>query len=323
MELSVLITSAGRRVGLAEAFRESARELGFGLRLLACDLRPELSAACSIADHAFAVPRCDDPAYPDAILRLCERESVDLVVPTIDTELKPLAYVLEAAAMGGTRIHVSPADTIDIVRDKSRTAEHLGMAGLPVPRTVPLETVAAGGPGLGWPVFVKPRAGSASRALSVAHSLDELPVMSCEPMVAQTYLRGKEYTVNIFIDQHGVLRSVVPHWRIGTRAGEVEKGVTVRNHVFEELAMGIVEALPEARGVMCFQLIDDVETGPQIIEINARFGGGYPLAHRAGATFTRWLLEEVGGLSPSCTNDWTEGLMMLRYDAAVFSPSTL
>ena len=68
----------------------------------------------------------------------------------------------------------------------------------------------------------------------------------------------------------------------------------------------------------CFQVIFDAARGPQIIEINARFGGGYPLADRAGGTFARWLLEECADLPSSAHNEWREGVTMLRYDAAVF-----
>ena len=57
-----------------------------------------------------------------------------------------------------------------------------------------------------------------------------------------------------------------------------------------------------------------------VFEINARFGGGFPLTHRAGARFTRWLLEEAAGLLSTAHNDWQEGVTMLRYDAAVFVP---
>jgi carbamoyl-phosphate synthase large subunit len=55
-----------------------------------------------------------------------------------------------------------------------------------------------------------------------------------------------------------------------------------------------------------------------VFEVNARFGGGYPLAHEAGAHFTRWLLEESTGLPLTATSVWEEGVLMLRYDAAFF-----
>jgi carbamoyl-phosphate synthase large subunit len=57
---------------------------------------------------------------------------------------------------------------------------------------------------------------------------------------------------------------------------------------------------------------------PALFEINARFGGGYPIAHHAGATFTKWLLEEAAGMPSSANNEWRSGVRMLRYDQAVF-----
>lgn len=70
---------------------------------------------------------------------------------------------------------------------------------------------------------------------------------------------------------------------------------------------------------MCFQVIDDAQRGPQVIEINARFGGGYPLAHEAGAHFADWLLQEQAGMALQANDDWREGVTMLRYDDAVFT----
>ena len=63
----------------------------------------------------------------------------------------------------------------------------------------------------------------------------------------------------------------------------------------------------------------DKATGPRVFEINARFGGGYPLAHFAGAEYTRWLLEEVVGLPSTAHDGWRSGALMLRYDAATFA----
>jgi len=85
-----------------------------------------------------------------------------------------------------------------------------------------------------------------------------------------------------------------------------------------EAARKIAAALPGARGPLCFQAIVREDGEYAVFEINARFGGGYPLAHRAGATFSKWLLEEAAGLSCSAHDDWKAGVTMLRYDAAVF-----
>jgi len=110
----------------------------------------------------------------------------------------------------------------------------------------------------------------------------------------------------------------VPHRRISIRAGEVEKGVTVRRADLTEIAKAIAAALPELRGVACFQVLDDPAQGPRVIEINARFGGGYPLVDHAGAPFAQWLLEEATGRKLSAHDSWRKDVLMLRYDSAVF-----
>ena len=221
-------------------------------------------------------------------------------------------------AAQGARVHVSPPGVIDIARDKKRTSDVLAAAGVPVPVSVSLAELLDRPGRLTWPVFAKPSGGSASRGLAVYGSPDEVPRAFPEEMVFQERLIGPEYTVNMFIDQGGRLRCAIPHHRIKVRAGEVEKGRTVRRNDLHEIAVGIAAALPEARGAMCFQVLDDPERGPRVIEINARFGGGYPLADHAGATFAQWLLEEVAGLPCSAHDDWRDGVEMLRYDAAVF-----
>ncbi|MDB5525365.1 MAG: hypothetical protein JWM58_3128 [Rhizobium sp.] len=314
----ILVSSAGRRVELIQCFRNSAIEAGLPLHIVTCDVAPEMSSACHMADSAFAVPPCDKDEFTGAIADIARREGVHLIVPTIDPELLPLAIAASEFARFGTKVHVSGEEVINVARDKLETMRVLGQAGVPVPRTVDLDDMRGQHEDWPWPLFVKPKGGSASRLISVVNSIEDLPAEQSEPMIVQEFLDGPEFTINMFIDASGELRCAVAHRRLRIRAGEVEKGRTERHPALIDIARGIAKALPLARGVLCFQVIDDRNNGPKVIEINARFGGGYPLVHHAGATFTRWLLEEIAGLPSTAHDRWREGVLMLRYDAAVF-----
>lgn len=285
----------------------------------ACDVAPDLSSACALADVAHRVPRCTDPDFIAHVELIVRDHGIDLIVPTIDTELPAYAAAAEQLADAGARVHVSPPEVIDLVRDKMRTMRLLADAAVPFPPTWTEDAVRATDPALQWPLFAKPVAGSASRGLAVLDSPADLPPSFPEPMMFQSRLIGPEYTVNMFIDAGGSLRCVIPHLRLQTRAGEVEKGRTARRADLARIATQIHAALPGARGVLCFQVIDDVATGPRVIEINARFGGGYPLAHHAGARFADWLLDEVTGRPCRAHDGWRDGVTMLRYDDAVFT----
>ncbi|WEX89796.1 ATP-grasp domain-containing protein [Sinorhizobium garamanticum] len=316
--LAILVSSAGRRVGLIECFRRAALDTNLDLKVLACDADPDLSAACQIADKAFKVPRIDHPDFAPTLRDIAARHEVRLVVPTIDPELLPLAIAAGEFEAIGARVHVSPPSVINIARDKAETMRVLAAAGVPVPATTTFEDVRERPGEWPWPLFMKPRNGSASRLIRLVRTPDELPRDVEEPMIVQEFLDGPEYTINAFIDATGRLKTAVAHHRLSVRAGEVEKGRTVRDPRFTEIAHQLARSLPEARGVLCFQIIVDRQRGPKVIEINARFGGGYPLVDRAGATFARWLLEEVAGLPSSAHDEWREGVLMLRYDAAVY-----
>ena len=303
-----------------QCFRADAQDLGAGLRVLAADLAPGMSAACQAADVCFPVPRCTDAGFIPALLELCRREGVDLLVPTIDTELSALAENREPFAAIGTRVAVSSFEVVAIARDKAKTAEAFSAARVMVPRTAQLTTLLTDPASWHWPVVLKPNSGSSSIGLQIACSPEEARRLGArrDDYLVQEQWIGREYTVNIFFDEAGRLRCAIPHWRIETRGGEVSKGRTERVPVLEDAAVRIAAALPGVRGALCFQAIVTEDGRAGVFELNARFGGGYPLAHRAGACFSRWLLEDALGLPCSANNDWREGVTMLRYDDAVF-----
>jgi carbamoyl-phosphate synthase large subunit len=311
-----------------ECFRSAAATLGIPLRVVAVDVAPELSAACSAADRALCVPRCTDASFVTTVADIVCDEEVQVVVPTIDTELPAYAEGRVLLREAGTWVSVPSPSVVAMARDKLLTAERLGAAGIPVPSTETLARALAHPELFPGGVIVKRRRGSASIGMRTLRSICELEREATaesddgDELIVQEYLPGPEYTVNLFFDRKGSLRSVVPHRRLEVRAGEVSKARTVRDPRLIDQAVRLAAVLDGAVGSLCYQAIDvDPDEEPRVIEVNARFGGGYPVTHRAGAPFARWILEEALGREPSVAGltEWREGVMMLRYDTAVFS----
>lgn len=311
---TVLISSAGRRVALLRAFRDAVRPLSG--RVIASDASP-LSAAAHLADARFVVPRCTSPEFVDFMLDLCQREGVRLLVPTIDPELLVYAEHRERFAAIGTRVLVSSKQVVEIGANKDLTARWLTENGLPAPRTCSVDQALDTLP---LPFVVKPVAGSASIGVRNIRSADELWVATRDgKYIAQEIAPGDEYTVDVLLSRDGDFIDAVPRRRIEVRAGEVSKGITARVPELESLARDLALKLPGAQGVINFQaFFDPASRHAKIIEINPRFGGGYPLAHHAGANFVRWVVEETAGLDAAPITKWREGVLMLRYDDAVF-----
>lgn len=317
--LRMMLSSAGRRVSLMRSFRQSADFLGVELTMLACDLTPEWSPACIEANRAFAAPPAESSEFIPAMLDLCKREQIDLIVPTIDTELLAYSEARDQFTALDCHVAVSSAKVVRMARDKLATAHFLAAAGIHSPRTISVDDLLAQRTDLRLPLLGKPRHGSSSRGITMVHSHAQISALDTgEPYILQEFLPGREFTVSIFLDRAGQMRCGVPHERLRVRSGEVEKGVTVRDSELCSIAKKLAGELDGAHGALCFQARMDANGDPSVFEINARFGGGYPLVHQAGARFSLWMLEECLGLPRTSNDDWQSDVLMLRFDDAVF-----
>jgi carbamoyl-phosphate synthase large subunit len=316
---NILFTSAGRRVALLRDFRASLAELGVSGRMIATDISGTAPAG-HVADLCLRAPRVTSSEYVSAVKEICREHGVKLVVPLIDTELHVLAPHREEFARIGTELLVSSTRVTSVCLDKRRTHDFFIEAGVRTPRLLDIEATELD-PNARYPFFMKPVEGSCSVGARRVNDKDELTFFSkrTDRPLLQELVHGDEYTMDILVDFRGRTRCVVPRLRMETRAGEISKGVTVKNHELIEAGRRVVDALREARGCITVQCFLPPGQPPVFIEINPRFGGGFPLSSAAGAHYPRWIIEWVLGREPEITIDgWADGTVMLRYDDAVF-----
>jgi carbamoyl-phosphate synthase large subunit len=141
--------------------------------------------------------------------------------------------------------------------------------------------------------------------------------------LCQEFIKGTEYTCDVYVDFDMKVRCVVPRKRIEIRAGEVSKGEVVKNDKIMGLVSELVRTLKAGPGVITVQCFLQRNGNIKVSEINPRFGGGAPLAIKAGADFPKWILQELLGKKPHIKFDgFKNGLTMLRYDAEVWLERT-
>lgn len=312
---NILLTSAGRRVELMQAFQDSLKERMTSSRVYCADLKPDLSSACAAADSPYSLPRVTSPDYPQALLSLCRELDIALVIPTIDTELLVMAQQKAAFAEQGVTLVVSDERLIALCRDKRLTPRLYAELGI--------DTLAIFDPAaLTFPCFTKPAGGSSSIGAFRLDRADEIDQgMRDDPDRMYMDLASPDWgetTVDIYCDRAGEVMAIVPRQRIETRAGEVSKGCTRRGWLHAYLAARL-KRIPGGVGCLTLQVFtDDVAQRCYAIEINPRFGGGYPLSYAAGADFPGWLIDEyMLGKTLEPSDSWEEDLLMLRYDAKI------
>jgi carbamoyl-phosphate synthase large subunit len=323
---NVLISSAGRRVALLRIFREALAELGVPGKVFAADMST-VSGAFHDADTSWVVPRCTSPEFGPHVLELCRRHNIRLVIPTIDTELPAYATHRAAFAAANVVVAISTPEVVAIGGDKVRTHVWLTEHGFPTVQQESLDDVLAHeGRGWAFPLIVKPRFGSASIGVRRIENLAELHLLPRPAeYIVQAIAPGDEYTVDVLVNREGRCVCAVPRKRLEVRAGEVSKGMTERQAPLATLARRLAEALPGAYGALNVQVFWDAGRGAaNVIEINPRFGGGFPLTWQAGGRYPRWIIEEILARPSTVSADgWADRLLMLRFDDAVFVPAAM
>lgn len=315
--VNVLVTSAGRRGQLVRAFQRVI--LDYKGKVFAADAS-RLAPAAYLADKAFVVPRIESDSYIGALLELCESQSVQLLVPTIDTELEVLSLAKDEFTKIGVHVLVSSPECINISSDKRETNRWLRNHGFPVPQQWTVDQ-AIRAQNLSLPVFSKPARGSRSVGARKVEMLDDLECLILDDgLIVEEFLHGDEYTVSTYVDLQGHCLSTVPRLRVEVRDGEVSKALTRHLPDIERACAKIIETLPGAWGPLNIQIIVDPVTEEfAVFEINPRFGGGDPLAWEAGANAPRWAVMEALGETPIPVVEWTRDLAMLRFDDAIFT----
>lgn len=314
--MNILITSAGQRVSLVRAFRKELKEFFPEAQVFTVDMQPELSAACNVSDGYFAVPRVTDEKYIPRLLAICNENDIRMIVPTIDTELKILSENTEAFRNQGIHCIVSSPEFVTACRDKRIINEFFLRHNIEVPAEVNKEKPT-------YPFFIKPYDGSLSAdtfLIREPHELTEYHLTNPRMMFME-YLDKEhydEFTVDMYYGRDHKVKCIVPRKRIHVRAGEINKGVTSKNHIVSYLLerIGFIEG---AAGCLTTQVFVQKD-GDRIvgIEINPRFGGGFPLSYQAGANYPRWLIREYFlGETIEYTDNWEDRLLMLRYDDEV------
>jgi carbamoyl-phosphate synthase large subunit len=254
-----------------------------------CFLRA-LAGACEL----WAAASGDADGYAAALLKLCERLRIDVLVPTVDSELVPLARTADAFAGAGVRTLVSDAAALERCLDKWALAEACRGA-VRVPHTVLLEEGPADGFRTGFPAVANPRRGSGSRGIVVAGSpaaLDGLPRDGS--YLLQELLPGTEYSVDVLVGPDGRTRAAVPRARDKTDSGIIVAGHVLDRPELSRLAADVASALG-LRGICNVQVREDREGRPALLEVNPRPPGGMSLTVAAGVQMPAWAVAGLLG----------------------------
>lgn len=312
--MNILLTSAGRRVSLVRAFQKELGKIAPKAHVITADAQPELSAACQASELSLKVPRIDAPNYMEELLKICLERDIKLIIPNIDTELLLLSENLSLLEENGIRAVISNSSFIKKCRNKRLIHSFFESKGIGVAKEYDKQDYEL-------PMFIKPFDGSRSVDTFIIRTKDDLRDyhFTNQNLMFLEYLDHEhydEYTCDLYYGKDHQLKCAVPRKRLEVRDGEVNKALTKRNQMVPFIRKHL-DRIDGAVGCLTTQFFKHkIENTIYGIEINPRFGGGFPLTYLSGANYPGWIIREyiLGEDLEENFDCWESDLMMLRYD---------
>ncbi len=316
MNFNILITSVSRKVWLVKALKDAISLEKIDGKVMSVDINA-LSAGFYATDKHQIVPPSSDPKFIHALLKICEKENVRLLIPTRDDELVLFAENKEKFENKGVKVMISDQETIRICNDKYKFYQFLTENNFPTPKTYLPNQIDLSS--IRYPLIIKSNLGSGGKNIFKVENESELSFfLNYVPdSIVQEFIDGKEYTIDLFSDFDKNVLTIVPRERIETFCGESYKGRTVEDDEMIKKAKSLAETLGTV-GHITIQCIKN-DSGIEFIEINPRFGGGANLGFASGANTPVMLLKLLLGeeVKPSI-GKYNKNLTMLRYTEDYF-----
>ncbi|GGZ70476.1 ATP-grasp domain-containing protein [Algibacter mikhailovii] len=333
-EINILFTCAGRRNYLINYFKEALKGEG---NVIAVD-EQMIAPAMYDADIAIKVPSIYAANYIEELLKIVTAHSISAVISLNDLELPILSKCKELFKNQGAQVIISNSDIIDTCFDKWKTYNFIKELGLNTPKSYikldeAIEDIEKGE--LEFPIVLKPRWGSGSIGLDFPETIEELKlsylrqklvlqksqlnrINKVDPIfdiIIQEKVTGNEFGIDVINDFNGNYFGTFSKQKLAMRSGETDKAKSIIDKQFEKLGKEISKNLKHIGIVDCDVFVVDNQL--YLLEINPRFGGGYPFTHEAGlnlaAIYIAWLKGD-GNESLLKYNNYKENLIFSKCD---------
>jgi carbamoyl-phosphate synthase large subunit len=313
-KVRVLVTGAGGPAAIAamESLRADPT-----VELLAADMDRWAAGLYLVPpDRRTLVPAGAAPGFAGAALSRCTALGADVLLPTVDAELRPLDRARAAFTAAGVALLMATGSALDVTLDKLRLAQCCA-GTVRVPRTEVL------GPAVDpatwqYPVIVKPRTGSGSRGIVLVASAAELAGMGHSPsLLVQEYLPGEEYSIDVIADMAGHVIAAVPRIRARVDSGVSVGSRTVRDPELEQFGQDVVK-VTGLTFVCNVQARRDRQGRPALLEVNPRVPGTLGLTIASGVDMPRIALDALLGRPVPVRQEFRE-LAVVRYLANRFT----
>lgn len=298
---------------MCEFFKEVQKDI-----LIYGSSSEENTSGFNFCDKKVLLPNINDTKYFTTLLDFLISEKINGILSFFDQDVHLLSGYRNILLDKNIIPFIPEKGVADICFDKCATYEFLRSSGFNTPATFlsVLDCLSViNQSSINFPVIIKPRKGFASKGIFICHNEKELAFFSeylNEPFIIQELIDGQEHGFDILNGLNGETLSVIVKKKLMMRSGETDMSVTIKNKEVLEVGISLSEKLGSI-GPLDVDFFIDKNGKVIILEMNPRFGGGYPGSHLAGAEFPSKLVKLLNGelVNPDIGN-YKEGIYMFK-----------
>tara|TARA_B100000902_G_scaffold70450_1_gene76180 strand:+ start:372 stop:1250 length:879 start_codon:yes stop_codon:yes gene_type:complete len=139
------------------------------------------------------------------------------------------------------------------------------------------------------PLVKKKLYGSGSLGLNFIKEKKEINKIDFKKFFLQKKIDGTEYGIDIFNDPLKSLSRICIKKKLLMRSGETDRCILVKDKKINIFAKKILSVTNHYGNMDC-DIIKDKRGKIYLIDLNPRFGGGYPSTHISGMNFLKYIL---------------------------------
>jgi len=274
--------------------------------------------------HLLPYPGAGAGAVLERLLRIHAATPIDVLIPTLDSELTNFVRLSPELARHGIHTLLPELDSLRLT-SKLELHEFCSRRGFRSPRTVVLRSSSQlRGLPFAYPIAIK----GVFHGAEIARNLEEaaiayerMRVKWGVPVLAQEFVEGEEYDVLMLGDREGEPIGCVPMRKLGiTDKGKAWAGVTIRDPRLKSEAMDIFRAL-HWRGPLELEFVREEPGGAyHLIEINPRFPAWCYLSAGAGQNLPSALARLIMGEPVAPLPEATAGVTFVRHAVDIVCP---
>ena len=281
--MNILLTNAGRRTYFIDFLKEIKKKDNLSIHVSDSDFKS--AALCNKEIKKIHItPKVlrNEKKYLQSIIKLVKRSKINLIIPLSDLDLEILSKNKLIFKKNKCEVAVSRFYVINNCYDKIKLSNFCIKNSINTPKIFKSKNLIKK-----FPIVIKERKGSGSKNIEI-HKNKKFKLKN-KNLIIQEFIRGTEYNIDIFNDKFGNFLSCCIKKKYLMRSGETDKCKIIKNKLLEKFSLMLSKTFRHIGNLDCDVILTNKKK-PYLIDVNPRFGGGYPFTHVAGLNYLRDLI---------------------------------